>query len=192
MEVREIIEAINRLSVLDTRLIYEYTENEGEITDITEMLEEEKEIINDMLTSGNAVDELGRYLASREEYEDILKAEAAKIASKRKQNGERIEFLKGVICEYLTATGQEAVKGQLYNFKGYESRTTSVNKDVLKALYEHRVNDAIRAAGIPAYVTVTLGASAKAAEGIELGQDAEIFDVQQGPAVSFTKPRRAK
>jgi uncharacterized protein YxeA len=73
------------------------------------------------------------------------------------------------------------------------STKTEVDKDVLKALYADKVEEAIREAHVPAYVGVTLTASStKAADLGVVEGDEEIFVTTEKPTIRFTKPRAGK
>lgn len=94
----------------------------------------------------------------------------------------------------IKATGQEKIKGDRgYSFTATHSVKTDVDKDVLKALYADKVEEAIRAAHIPAYVGVSLTASStKANELGVLEGDEEIFSTTEKDTVTFRKPKASK
>ena len=94
----------------------------------------------------------------------------------------------------LKASGMEEIKGANgYKFQVTTSTKTEVDKEILKTIYADRIEEAIRAAHIPAYVGVTLTASSTKADefGIVEG-DEEIFHTTEKPSVRFTKPRASK
>ena len=91
----------------------------------------------------------------------------------------------------MVATGQEKVKGDRgYSFTAITSTKTEVDKDVLKYNYDFKVEQAIRAAGIPDYVGFSLTASSTKAKeiGVQEG-DEDLFVTTEKPSVRFTKPR---
>ena len=68
-----------------------------------------------------------------------------------------------------------------------------IDKDILKALYADKVEEAIRAAHIPAYIGVSLTASStKANELGVLEGDEEIFNTTEKDTVTFRKPKAIK
>ena len=80
-----------------------------------------------------------------------------------------------------------------YSFAATISTKTEVDKDILKALYADKVEEAIRAVHVPAYIGVSLTASSTKAN--ELGVvegDEQIFITTEKPSVRFTKPRASK
>lgn len=170
-----------------------YAESEGEVTDATEKAE--AQIANlKILLSGEGVDFLGRWLKAKEDRKKALKAERDYLTRQMSAIDQTIDFIKCKVNQVLTSIGQEKVKGANgYAFKATESVTTSVDKDVLKALYEDRVKGALVAAHIPAYIGFTLTASSTKAEefGLQEG-DEELFHTTSKPTCTFTKPRANK
>ena len=102
-----------------------------------------------------------------------------------------IEYIKSMINKVMVATGLEKVKGDRgYSFATTTSTKTDINKDVLKALYADKVEEAIRSAHIPAYVGVSLTASStKATELGVVEGDEDIFVTMSKPSVRFGKPK---
>ena len=170
-----------------------YIENEGEVTEQTEELEQKISGLKELLTK-DGIDLLGAWLKAKEDKKKSLKAEKDYITRQMTAIDETIDFIKTRVCQVLEATGQEKVKGERgYSFAAITSVKTEVNKDVLKDLYANKVEEAIRAAGVPAYVGVTLTASStKYAECGVIGVDEEIFVTTEKPSVRFTKPRASK
>lgn len=170
-----------------------YIENEGEVTEETEQMEAQISVLKELLT-GEGIDLLGGWLKAKEDKKKALKAEKDYITRQMSAIDETIEFIKTKVNQILVATGQEKVKGARgYSFTATTSTKTEVNKDMLKTIYADIVEQAIRAAHVPAYVGVTLTASSsKAAElGVEDG-DEVIFETTEKPSVRFTKPRASK
>ncbi|MCF0229699.1 MAG: hypothetical protein HUJ76_08435 [Parasporobacterium sp.] len=194
MNAREINEQLEALHQLSWELERAYIENDGEVTENTEAVEVQMEIIRNLL-EGEGVDSLGRYLKAEEDSIKAMKAEKDYVTRKIKAKEDRIEYLKELMNNVLQALGKESVKGSLgYSFKATMKDTTTIDKDILKALYADKVQQLLIAGRIPAYVTVTLNASStKAAEyGLADETDAEIFVRSTRPSIRFTKPRAGK
>ncbi len=170
-----------------------YIENEGEVTEETEQMEAQISGLKELLT-GEGIDLLGGWLKAKEDRKKSLKAEKDYITRQMAAIDETIDFIKTKVNQILVATGQEKVKGARgYSFAATISSKTEVDKDVLKRAYEIPVNEAIRAAGVPVYIGVTLTASStKAAEVVIQDGDEDIFVTTEKPSVRFTKPRASK
>lgn len=170
-----------------------YMENEGEITEETEQMEAEISGLQELLTT-EGIDLLGGWLKAKEDKKKSLKAEKDYITRQMAAIDETIEFIKDKITQVMKAIGQEKIKGDRgYSFTASHSVKTDVNKDVLKALYADKVEEAIRAAHIPAYIGVSLTASSTKAN--ELGimdGDVEIFSTTEKDTVTFRKPMASK
>ncbi len=193
MDYKELNQVLVNLDQAINTLEDLYIEGEGEVTEETEQMEEHISGLKELLTR-DGIDLLGGWLKAKEDRKKTLKAEKDYITRQMAAIDESIEFIKGKVNEVLVATGQEKIKGDRgYSFAATTSVKTEVDKDVLKTIYADRIEEAIRAAHIPAYVGVTLTASsAKAAElGIMEG-DEEIFHTTEKPSVRFTKPRATK
>ena len=170
-----------------------YVEGEGEITEETEQLEAQISGLKELL-SGEGIDLLGGWLKAKEDRKKSLKAERDYITRQISAIDVTIEFIKGKIFQLMKATGQDKIKGDRgYSFTASHSVNTEVDKDVLKALYADKVEEAIRAAHIPAYVGVSLTASStKANELGVLEGDEEIFSTTEKDTVTFRKPKASK
>lgn len=170
-----------------------YIENEGEVTEETEQMEAEISGLQELLST-EGIDLLGGWLKAKEDRKKSLKAEKDYITRQMAAIDETIDFIKTKVNQILVATGQEKVKGARgYSFAATISTKTEVDKDVLKALYADKVEEAIRAAHVPAYVGVTLTASStKAADLGVVEGDEDIFLTTEKPSVRFTKPRASK
>lgn len=167
-----------------------YIEGEGEITEETEQMEQEISGLQELLTT-EGIDLLGGWLKAKEDKKKSLKAEKDYITRQMSAIDETIEFIKDKVTEVMKATGQEKIKGDRgYSFTATHSVKTDVDKDVLKALYTDKVEEAIRAAHIPAYIGVSLTASStKANELGVLEGDEEIFSTTEKDTVTFRKPK---
>lgn len=170
-----------------------YIEGEGEITEETEQLEAQISSLK-VLLSGEGIDLLGGWLKAKEDKKKSLKAERDYITRQMSAIDESIDFIKDKVTEVMKATGQEKIKSDRgYSFTVSHSVKTDVDKDVLKALYADKVEEAIRAAHIPAYIGVSLTASSTKAN--ELGileGDEEIFSTTEKDTVTFRKPKASK
>ena len=170
-----------------------YIENEGEVTSETEQMEEHISGLQKLLST-EGIDLLGGWLKAKEDRKKSLKAEKDYISRQMAAIDDTIEFIKCKINQVMVATGQEKIKGDRgYSFTSTTSVKIEVDKDVLKALYADKIEEAIRAAHVPAYVGVSLTASCtKAANlGVKEG-DEEIFRRTETPSVRFVKPRASK
>ena len=189
-EINSLIESLNA-----SMLAFEnyMVENEGVCDEASDQMEEQIGILKELLTT-EGIDSLGRWLKSKEDEIKSLKAEKDYITRKINAATGTIDYIKTQMNKILTAAQMQEIKGANgYKFQVTTSTKTEVDKDVLKTIYADRIEEAIRAAHIPAYVSVTLTASSpKAAEfGIVEG-DEEIFHTTEKPSVRFTKPRASK
>ena len=193
MDYKEMNQVLVNLDQTINTLEETYMENEGEITEETEQMEQEIAGLQELLTT-EGIDLLGGWLKAKEDKKKSLKAEKDYITRQLAAIDETIEFIKDKITEVMKATGQEKIKGDRgYSFTATHSVKTDVDKDVLKALYADKVEEAIRAAHIPAYVGVTLTASStKANELGVLEGDEEIFSTTEKETVTFRKPKASK
>jgi len=193
MDYKEMNQVLADLDRAMVTLEETYIENEGEVTEETEQMEAQISGLKELLT-GEGIDLLGGWLKAKEDRKKSLKAEKDYITRQMAAIDETIDFIKGKISQVLKATGQEKVKGDRgYSFAATISSKTEVDKDVLKAIYADKVEKAIRAAHVPAYVGVTLTASStKAADLGVVEGDEEIFVTTEKPSVRFTKPRATK
>lgn len=193
MDYKEMNQVLADLDQAINTLEITYIENEGEVTEETEQMEAEISGLQDLLST-EGIDLLGGWLKAKEDKKKSLKAERDYITRQMNAIDETIEFIKDKITEVLKATGQEKIKGDRgYSFTASHSVKTDVDKDVLKALYADKVEEAIRAAHIPAYVGVSLTASStKANELGVLEGDEEIFSTSEKDTVTFRKPKASK
>lgn len=189
-EINSLIESLNAsMWAFENYMV----ENDGVCDEASDQIEEQIGILKDLLTT-EGIDSLGRWLKAKEDEIKSLKAEKDYITRKINAATNTIDYIKSQMNKLLKASGMEEIKGANgYKFQVTTSTKTEVDKDVLKTIYADRIEEAIRAAHIPAYVGVTLTASStKAAEfGIVEG-DEEIFHTTEKPSVRFTKPRASK
>ena len=190
MEYKELQQALSQLEEVMNNLEELYILNEGECTEESERMEVEVDTLKELL-SGDGIDMLGRWLKSKEDKKKSLKAEKDYITRQMASIDKGIEYIKSMINKVMVATGLEKVKGDRgYSFATTTSTKTDINKDVLKALYADKVEEAIRSAHIPAYVGVTLTASStKATELGVVEGDEDIFVTMSKPSVRFGKPK---
>lgn len=193
MDYKELNQALATIDQATIALEETYMENEGEITEETEQMEQEISGLQEILTT-EGIDLLGGWLKAKEDKKKSLKAEKDYITRQMAAIDETIDFIKDKVTELMKATGQEKIKGDRgYSFTATHSVKTDVDKDVLKALYADKVEEAIRAAHIPAYISVSLTASStKANELGVLEGDEEIFSTTEKDTVTFRKPKASK
>ena len=193
MDYKELNQVLVNLDQAINTLEDLYIKGEGEVTEEMEQMEEHTSGLKELLTR-DGIDLLGGWLKAKEDRKKTLKAEKDYITRQMDAIDESIEFIKCKVNEVLVATGQEKIKGDRgYSFAATTSVKTEVDKDVLKTIYADKIEEAIRAAHIPAYVGVTLTASyTKAAELGIIEGDEEIFHTTEKPSVRFTKPRATK
>lgn len=193
MDYKEMNQVLADLNQAMVTLEETYIENEGEVTEETEQMEAQISCLKELLTH-DGIDLLGGWLKAKEDKKKSLKAEKDYITRQVAAIDETIEFIKDKITEVMKMTGQEKIKGDRgYSFTASHSVKTEVDKDVLKALYADKVEEAIRAAHIPAYVGVSLTASStKANELGVLEGDEEIFSTTEKDTVTFRKPKASK
>ena len=190
MDYKELQQALSQLEEVMNNLEELYILNEGECTEESERMEVEVDTLKGLL-SGDGIDMLGRWLKSKEDRKKALKAEKDYITRQMASIDKGIEYIKSMINKVMVATGLEKVKGDRgYSFATTTSTKTDINKDVLKALYADKVEEAIRSAHIPDYVGVTLTASStKATELGVVEGDEDIFVTMSKPSVRFGKPK---
>lgn len=189
MDYKELQDILSSLDYASYKLECAYTENEGEVTDETEMMEAEITALRTLLNT-EGVDFLGRWLKGKEDKKKALKAEKDFVSRQIDAVDNTIAFVKAKIREVMDATGCEKVKGSLgYSFATATSTKTEVDKDILCDHYQSIVDEALKGI-LPDDVTVTLSASvSKLAEGAELP---DYYHRTETPTIRFTKPRAAK
>lgn len=190
MEIREIKEAVALLEQTTGALEDAYVLSGGEVTAETEAAEAEKAALTALLTS-DGVDTLGRWLKAKEDERKALKAEKDAIARKVQSVDNTIAYIKELTYSVLQAAGIDKAKGNCYSFTPYVASRVELDRELLKANYADRVEAAIRAAGIPDYIGVTLTASSSKADALAEG-DEYLFNTVQAGTVRFVKPRASK
>ena len=193
MDYKEMNQVLADLNQAMVTLEETYIENEGEVTEETEQMEAQISGLKELLTH-DGIDLLGGWLKAKEDKKKSLKAEKDYITRQVAAIDETIEFIKDKITEVMKMTGQKKIKGDRgYSFTASHSVKTEVDKDVLKKNYEDKVEKAIREAGVPAYVGVSLTASStKANELGVLEGDEQIFSTTEKDTVTFRKPKASK
>jgi len=192
MDYKELQDILSTLEYTSYKLEETYVENEGEVTEETELMEGEITAMKTLLNT-EGVDLLGRWLKGKEDRKKALKAEKDYLTRQMEAIDKTIEFIKTKMNEVMTATGQEKIKGSLgYSFATYTSVKTEVDKDLLNECYLSKVQDAVKDF-LPPYVGVTLTASTKKYEecGV-IGVDEDVFIKTETPTIRFTKPRAKK
>lgn len=193
MTNNEIKSALAALSETMNLLEEEYMENGGEVTEYTEAIESNIERLKVLLTT-EGVDSLGRWLKSKEDKIKSLKAEKDAITREIKSCENTIDYIKSEVSIILNVLGVDKVKGTCYSFAPAISTTTSVDKSVLKDMFQESVEKKLRSGKkpvIPADVTVTLGASVKA---LPEGEETlpAYYIREEKSTCRFTKPRSSK
>ena len=193
MDYKELQDILSTLDYTSYQLENIYTENEGEVTEETELLEGQVSAMKALL-NGEGVDFLGRWLKGKEDKKKAIKAEMDYLKRQAEAIDKTIAFIKTKINEVMTATGCEKVKGSLgYSFATATSVTTKVDKDILEAAYSEKVQEALGNAHIPPYIGIALTASStKYAQFHIAGVDDDLFTTTETPTVRFTKPRANK
>lgn len=190
MNNNEIKEAISILYATANQLENEYIENEGEVTESTEAKEAQIEAVKELL-NGDGIDSLGRWLKAKEDEIKTLKAEKDYISRRIAACSNTIDYIKWMVGQVLRSTGVEKAKGlNGYAFAQYTSDTCKADSALLKERFHEQALKAIHEAGIPDYVTLTLGASSSLVpEGQELP---DVFVRTISDTCKFTKPRAKK
>ena len=193
MDYKEMNQVLADLDQAMVTLEETYIENDGEVTEETEQMEAQISGLKELLT-GEGIDLLGGWLKAKEDRKKALKAEKDYITRQMSAIDETIDFIKTKVNQILVATGQEKVKGERgYQFKVSESVSTSVDKELLKKNYEEKVEKAIRRAGVPVYIGVSLSASvSKVGEDGVSKKDKGLFVTNKKDTITFTKPRASK
>ena len=189
MDYKELQDILSTLEYTSYKLEETYVENEGEVTEETELMEGEITAMKTLLNT-EGVDLLGRWLKGKEDKKKALKAEKDFISRQMEATEKTISFIKSQINKVMVATGQVKIKGSLgYSFATTTSTKTEVDKDLLNEAYLAKVQDAVKDI-IPADVSVSLSASVS-----KLGDGAELpnyYNRTSTPSVTFTKPRAGK
>ena len=189
MDYKELQDILSTLEYTSYKLEETYVENEGEVTEETELMEGEITAMKTLLNT-EGVDLLGRWLKGKEDKKKALKAEKDFLTRQMEATEKTISFIKSQINKVMVATGQVKIKGSLgYSFATTTSTKTEVDKDLLNEAYLAKVQDAVKDI-LPADVSVSLSASvSKLDEGAELPN---YYSRTSTPSVTFTKPRAKK
>lgn len=189
MNYKSINEAMSALFNAQRDVEEMYIEKGGEIDEETEALEAEKQALADLL-EGEGIDSLGRWLKSLEDKKQTIKNEQAKLALAVKAVDNSIEFVKVEVGRVLRLLGKDKAKGLLYSFATTTSTTTKADTAAIKDLYYAKAVKALKQAGIPEHITVTLGASVSL---IPEGEELPDYIVRTyKDTARFTKPRNVK
>ena len=208
MDIKELQDILSTLEYTSYKLEETYVENDGEVTEETELMEGEITAMKTLLNT-EGVDLLGRWLKGKEDRKKALKAEKDYLTRQMEAIDKTIEFIKTKMNEVMTATGQVKIKGSLgysfalstsrttegvkgeygYSFATFDSVKTEVDKDLLNTYFLARVQEAVKDI-LPADVTITLGASVSKLEDGEILPD--YYNLKETPSIRFTKPRAKK
>lgn len=189
MEIRDINAALAAIETASRMQEEILLENGGEVTEEVESMEQQMADLQ-VLLSGEGIDTLGRWLKSKEDRKAALKAEKARIDQMMKATDNTIDYIKRLAYDVIRHTGRDKAKGLLYSFVPYTSEKTEVDKDRVNELYRETAENALKAAGVPDYITLTLGASVKRVEEGEPLPD--VFSVSRENTCRFNKPRMPK
>ena len=190
MNIQEINNAIVALQRAAWDLENEYMENGGEVTENTEQIEQQMDVIRELLTT-EGVDSLGRWLKSKQDEIATAKAEKQAAEQRIRSLQRTEEYIKDRIGQLLRATDTEKVKGIYYSFAQAVSTKNSVNTEAINDSYLNVVKEVVRQAGLPDYIDVELKTTATRLK--EAGEDAACYLVETTTdTIRFTKPRAAK
>ena len=188
MKNKEIQEAIATLNFATGEREGIYSENGGEVTEETELLEETIGALKSLLST-DGVDSLGRWLKSKEDEVKSLKAEKDYITRKITAANSTIDYIKKQMDYLMESIGVDKIKGSNgYSFTRTISTTTSVDKEILNDMYAGKVQEVVQGL-LPPDVTITLGASVSGVVGDVLPP---YYIRTDTPTTKFTKPRAKK
>lgn len=189
-EINSLIESLNA-----SMLAFEnyMVENEGVCDEASDQMEEQIRILKELLTT-EGIDSLGRWLKAKEDEIKSLKAEKDYITRKINAATGTIDYIKTQMNKILTAAQMEEIKGANgYKFQVTTSTKTEVDKEILKELFQDKVEKKLRGGKnpvIPADVTFSLGASVSLVpEGAVLPS---YYIRTSSPSCKFSKPRAYK
>ena len=194
MNNKDITNALAELNRTSATLEEIYCDNGGEVTEETAEIEDQVEALKALLNT-EGVDSLGRWLKSKEDELDTLKAEKAAIDRRMKAVKGTIDYIKVRAGLILRATGQVAVKGLLYGFKQATSTKNSILTEALDDAYLETATEAARNAGLPIWCDVVLKASVKSLQDYAAANDGEglaFLETTSEETSTFTKPRKPK
>lgn len=188
---RDIQDALYRLIQIQFLLTKEYEENEGEVTDSTELKEEMKATILYMLENGG-VDELARLLNSVKGDIEQYKEEEKYIKRLQARSESFQEDVLECINISLEFLGEEKMKSKLgYSFTQHIASSTKPDTKLIKELFYKDVEKAIRDAHVcPEHITFTLSASSSL---LKDGEDMpDYFTTTTRARAKYLKPRKAE
>lgn len=189
MNAKDTNKLIASLESLRWHLDTAYEENGGEITEELAEQEDIKEQLLQVLQE-DGIDALGRWLKSVQDRAAALKSEKDTISRHIEACKATEDYIRQQVRKALDLLGQEKAKGECYSFTANDSRTVTADNEAVKALFYEKAITAIREAGIPEYIGISLKASSSAVpEGEELP---DIFTVKVTPTTTFRKPRATK
>ena len=117
MDYKELQDILSTLEYTSYKLEETYVENEGEVTEETELMEGEITAMKTLLNT-EGVDLLGRWLKGKEDRKKALKAEKDYLTRQMEAIDKTIEFIKSQMFKVMVATGQEKIKGDLGSTTG--------------------------------------------------------------------------
>ena len=189
MEAKELNSLIASIERLRWQIDTAFEDNGGELTDeLQEQLDVHEELL--ALLQEDGIDALGRWLKGVQDRKAALKAEKDTINRHIEACSATEDYIRKQVRKALDLLGKDKVKGECYSFTSNDSRVVSADTEQVKALYYDKAVAAIREAGIPEYIGLSLRASSTAVpEGQELP---DIFTVTVTPTTTFRKPKAAK
>lgn len=187
------MKAVAKLNMKIAALEETFMDNGGEITPETEALSSDISDLKDFLST-DGVDVLGRWLKAKEDEKKALKAEKDYLTRKVQNVDRTIDFIKSRLAAVMDACAIDKAKGlHGYSFTRTTSTSTTIDKEWLNDRYADAVAEMKEALHIPAYVTLTLGASVSAAKANEvLPDDEPIFVTETKDTITFRKPKADK
>lgn len=189
MNAKETNATIASLESLRWHLDQAFEENGGELT---EELQEQLDMQEDLraLLEADGIDALGRWLKSVQDRGAALKSEKDTITRHIDACKATEDYIRQQVRRALDLLGQDKAKGECYSFTANDSRIVTADTEAVKALYYEKAVAAIREAGIPEYIGLSLKASSTAVpEGAELP---DIFKVEVKATTTFRKPKATK
>lgn len=187
MRTNEIYEALAVLSRKSRELEDLYCDNGGEVTEETAALDEEIDKVKQLLEEG--VDDLGRWLKSKQDELAAAKAEKDQAARRVKAVEKSVLHVTELIGTVMDRLEKPVVKGTYYGFKRTTSTTRTVLSEAINEDWLAPVVEAAREQGLPDGIDVVLKATVGS---LTAGQLGCYLHVDENPAVSFTKPRKPK
>ena len=188
MNKHEIFVALETLARKTRQLEDLYIDGEGEVTEETESLEGEIAAVKGLL-SGDGLDELGRWLRSKQDAVAAAKAEKRMAEARVKAAEGSVDYVLSLIGTVLDQVGESVAKGAYYTFKRGVSTRKTVNQESIDATWLQAVTDATRADGLPECIGVVLKTTTGGLVDAGMG---DLVEVSETPSVTFLKPKKAK